>query len=141
MLVTEFVGVDGHLAPSLGDARLNGEQLRSAYTDILRAVRRLYQRARLVHGHLTAANILYHNGQCWIMDLDHAVDVGSENHAKLLTRDLDSLDAFFRACGVPAATKRQVGLLGADVARQYVVMESTEPLLRRFPVLEPLLRD
>ncbi|KAE9361440.1 hypothetical protein PF008_g1041 [Phytophthora fragariae] len=141
MLVTEFVGADGHLAPSLGDARLSGAQLRRAYTDLLRAVRRLYQRARLIHGQLTAASILYHNGQCWIMDLGHAVEVGPESHAKMLTRSLDNLHAFFRSCGVPTATKRQVGLLDVDIARQYVMMESPEQLLRRFPVLEPLLRD
>ncbi|KAG6622065.1 Atypical/RIO protein Kinase [Phytophthora cinnamomi] len=141
VLVTEFVGANGHLAPSLGDAKLNGEQLRSAYTDLLRAVRRLYQRARLVHGNLTEASILYYKDQCWIMNLGQAVEVGSENHATMLTRDLDNLDAFFRSCGLIAATKRQVGLLSVDVAREYVMAESPEQMLRRFPVLEPLLRE
>ncbi|GMF50741.1 unnamed protein product [Phytophthora fragariaefolia] len=141
MLVTEFVGVDGRLAHSLVDESLNGAQLKSAYIDLLRAVRHLYQRARLVHGHLTASSILYHNGQCWIVDFDQAVDVGSEKYAEMLTQDLDNIELFFRSCGVPAATKRQVGLLGVDVARQYILTESPEQLLRRFPVLEPLLRD
>jgi serine/threonine-protein kinase RIO1 len=141
MLATEFVGSEGHLAPSLEEAGLNGTQLRSAYTDLLRAVRQLYQRARLVHGHLSAASIRYHDGQCWIMGLGDALEASSENSAVFLTRDLDSLDSFFRSCGVPAVTKHQVGLLSVEVAKQYVLTESPEQLLRRFPVLEPLLRD
>ncbi|GMF10906.1 unnamed protein product [Phytophthora lilii] len=141
MLATEFVGSGGHRAPSLEDAHLNSTQLRSTYTDLLRAVRRLYQNARLVHGCLSVANILFHDDRCWIMGLGRAVEVGAENHLALLTRDLDNLDAFFRSSGVPAVTKRQVGLLHADVAKEYVVAESPEQLLRRFPVLEPLLRD
>ncbi|KAL4176725.1 hypothetical protein KRP22_001666 [Phytophthora ramorum] len=141
MLVTEFVGSGGHRAASLEDASLNGEQLRSAYTDLLRAVRRLYQRARLVHGCLSASHILYHDGQCWIMGLGHAVELSADNSTELLTRGLDNLDLFFRSRGVPAVTKRAVGLVNVDVAREYVVTESPEQLLRRFPVLEPLLRD
>ncbi|ETO75438.1 hypothetical protein F444_08949 [Phytophthora nicotianae P1976] len=141
VLVTEFVGSNGHIAPSLEDARLDDTQLRSAYTDLLRAMRRLYQRGRLVHGHLSAASIRFYDNQCWIMGIGCAVEVGAENHLELLTRDLDSLDSFFRSSGVPAVAKRHVGLLSVDVAKEYIVTESPEQLLRRFPVLEPLLRD
>ncbi|KAG3114466.1 hypothetical protein PI124_g3967 [Phytophthora idaei] len=141
MLVTEFVGPNGHVAPSLEDARLNDTELCRAYTDLLRAIRRLFQRARLVHGHLSAASIQYYDGQCWIMGIGRAVEVGAENHLELLTRDLDNLNSFFRSSGVPAVAKRHVGLLSVDVAKEYVVTESSEQLLRRFPVLEPLPRD
>ncbi|RLN70580.1 hypothetical protein BBJ28_00017399 [Nothophytophthora sp. Chile5] len=141
ILITEFVGTDGHSAISLKDASLNSTQLRNAYADLLRAVRLLYQRARLVHGQLTAANILYHNGQCWLMDLGHAVEVNAEGHDELLTRDLDSIEAFFRSRGVPTVAKHHVGLLDVETAKDYVVAESTESLLRRFPAMEALLRD
>ncbi|KAG7381998.1 hypothetical protein PHYPSEUDO_005412 [Phytophthora pseudosyringae] len=141
MLVTEFVGSNGHIAPFLEDASLNGTQLCSAYTNLLRAIRRLYQRARLVHGHLSAASIRYHDGRCWIMGIGRAVEVGAESHVELLTRDLSSLASFFRSSGVSAVTKRHVGVLSVDVAKEYIVTESPEQLLRRFPVLEPLLRD
>ncbi|KAI9998375.1 hypothetical protein PInf_002762 [Phytophthora infestans] len=141
ILVTEFVGSDGHVAPSLADAKLNDTQLCSAYTDLLRAMRRLYQRARLVHANLSAANIRYYDGQFWITGIGHAVEVGAENHLELLTRDLGILDSFFRSSGVPAVAKRRVRLVCVNVAKEYVVTESPEQLLRRFPVLEPLLRD
>ncbi|POM79788.1 Atypical/RIO protein Kinase [Phytophthora palmivora] len=141
VLATEFVGLDGHLAPCLEDARLNGTQLCSVYTDLLRAIRRLYQRARLVHGNLSAASIRYHDNRCWIMGIGHAVEVGGENHLVFLTRDLDNLDSFFRSSGVPAVSKRHIGLLSVDIAKEYIVTESPEQLLRRFPALEPLLRD
>ncbi|KAL3664072.1 hypothetical protein V7S43_010958 [Phytophthora oleae] len=140
-LVTEFVGSNGHLAPSLEDAKLSGAQLSSAYIDLLRAVRQLYQCARLVHGRLSGAHIRYQDGRCWIMGIGRAVDVETENALVFLMRDLDNLNSFFRSSGVPAVSKRHVGVLSVDVAKEYVMKESPDQLLRRFPVLEPLLRD
>lgn len=140
-LVTEFVGSNGHLAPSLEDAKLSGAQLSSAYIDLLRAVRQLYQRARLVHGRLSRGHIRYHNGRCWIMGIGRAVDVEAENALVFLLHDLDNLNSFFRSSGVPAVSKSRVGVLSADIAKEYVTTESPDQLLRRFPVLEPLLRD
>ncbi|KAG7395504.1 hypothetical protein PHYBOEH_003644 [Phytophthora boehmeriae] len=141
ILIAEFVGTDGYPAMTLEDAALTTSQLRSAYTDLLRAIRRLYQRARLVHGQLSTSNILFHDGQCWLMDLGHAVEVNSEKQDELLTSDLVSIDAFFRSHGVPAVAKRCIGLLDVETAKEYVVADSPEILLKRFPALEPLLRD
>eukprot|EP00644_Phytophthora_capsici_P006433 jgi/Phyca11/127051/e_gw1.66.171.1 len=140
-LVTEFVGSNGHLAPSLEDAKLSGAQLSSAYIDLLRAVRQLYQRARLVHGRLSRGHIRYYNDRCWIMGIGRAVDVEAENASVFLLHDLDNLNSFFRSSGVPAVSKSRVGVLSADIAKEYVTTESPDQLLRRFPVLEPLLRD
>ncbi|KAK1934484.1 Serine/threonine-protein kinase RIO1 [Phytophthora citrophthora] len=140
-LVTEFVGSNGHLAPSLEDAKLSSVQLSSAYIDLLRAVRQLYQRARLVHGRLSGKHIRYHNDRCWIMGIGRAVDLETENASVFLMRDLDNLNSFFRSSGIPAVSKGRVGVLSADVAKDYVMTESPDQLLRRFPVLEPLLRD
>ncbi|KAG2529311.1 hypothetical protein JM16_001843 [Phytophthora kernoviae] len=117
ILIAEFVGTDGHPAASLEDAALTNSQLRSAYTDLLRAIRRLYQHARLVFGQLSTTNILYHDDQCWLMDLGLAVEVNSENQDALLTSDLDSIDTFFRSRGVPVVSTRYVGLLDIATAK------------------------
>jgi len=47
-------------APRLRDADLPLPRLRQAYTEIIVAIRTLYQTCRLVHADLSEYNILYH---------------------------------------------------------------------------------
>ena len=60
VLVMEFIGSDGVAAPRLKDAGLPLAKLCSAYYQLVRIVRQLYQQCRLVHCDLSEYNILVH---------------------------------------------------------------------------------
>lgn len=49
------------------DANLSESRLRSAYEELVRAIRTLYQKCRLVHADLSEYNILWHDGSLWII--------------------------------------------------------------------------
>lgn len=142
ILVMEFVGSDdGEAAPAMRNAVLTRGQLADAYMQILLGVRQLYQRARLVHGSLTDANMLYHNEKVYFIDFGNAVERSHAEHEEALDRDLASVHALFESRGLRRAKPDLPGMWSMDTARQYVVSESISELMRGFPAMKAAMTD
>jgi len=98
VLVMEFVGRDGEPAPLLKDARLpKPERL---YRKVLNDLRRLYWKARLVHGDLSEYNVMVWRGKPIIFDLSQAVSVEHPQALTFLKRDTLNLTRYFEKAGV-----------------------------------------
>jgi len=67
ILIMEFIGKDGVSAPRLKDVRLEEPQM--IYETVADYMRRLYQKARLVHGDLSEYNILLYEERPVIIDM------------------------------------------------------------------------
>lgn len=110
VLVMEFVGVDGILAPTLKEIAFDltdGEGLASL-DGAVRNARLLYHKAGLVHGDLSEYNLLYFGGPVFI-DFGQAVHKEHPRAPELLRRDAAQLARFF--------ARWQKGLAADEVLR------------------------
>lgn len=89
-----FVGSeDGTPAPRLAEVALDAASCRSAWEQIERIVERLL-RIGVVHGDLSAWNLLWHEERVVLIDVPQATDVTASRHAALIfERDVHNLVA------------------------------------------------
>lgn len=101
VVAMRFVGdADGTPAPRLADARLEGAQLEEAWRQIGDLVVRMLQ-SGIVHGDLSAWNLLWHDGTVVVIDVPQAVDLAWSPHAaQLFERDVRSLTGSLRGMGL-----------------------------------------
>jgi RIO kinase 1 len=100
VLVMTFFGHDGWPAPRLKDASLSPERLSVVYVQVCCLMRRMYCRAKLVHGDLSEYNILYHQGQAVIIDVSQSVEDDHPLALDFLRRDCLNINEFFSRGGV-----------------------------------------
>lgn len=123
VLVMQFLGdQDGWASPRLKDA----DEMITAdpdphvwtrlYRELLASVRILYHRCRLVHADLSEYNILYHQGQLWIIDVSQSVEHDHPRAYDFLRADLGHVDEYF--------AKRGVVTLGLKRAFDFVTRET-----------------
>ena len=98
-ILIEFVGQDGHPAPQLREVRLSPAESERLLEQALRNIEIMLS-CNVVHGDLSAYNILYSAGQLRVIDLPQAVDARTNRHAKsLLVRDVANVCGYFAAQG------------------------------------------
>jgi RIO kinase 1 len=99
-MLMEYVGDAAGAAPLLQAVTLEQEEVRPLFDRILGNIE-LFLRLNVVHGDLSAYNILYHRGAVTIIDFPQAVDPRSNGNAlDLLTRDLHNVARYFGRYGV-----------------------------------------
>ncbi|XWS60269.1 hypothetical protein CRYUN_Cryun07bG0022000 [Craigia yunnanensis] len=108
VLVMEFIGKAGWAAPRLKDAALSLDKLRECYLEMIIAMRTLYQKCKLVHGDLSEYNILYFEGQLYIIDVSQAVDLDHPHALDFLREDCVHVSDFFKKHGVAVMTIREL---------------------------------
>jgi RIO kinase 1 len=98
-LLMEFIGDDSQAAPKLGQARLAGSDLTSAWEQLLAGLRALTA-AGVVHADLSVYNLLWWQGQLVVIDLPQAVEFATNTDAyDLLHRDVANVAAWFNRHG------------------------------------------
>lgn len=94
-VLMEFIGTEAGPAPMLAQVRLDPDQAQSAWDQLLRDVEILLS-CRLVHGDLSAYNVLLHGGRPRLIDLPQSVSVdGARDPWSLFYRDLDNIASHF----------------------------------------------
>lgn len=94
-ILMEYIGNRDGAAPRLAGAGLSNEQARGARDQLFESLRAL-SGARIVHGDLSAYNMLWWQGRLVIIDFPQAVDAFSNPHAPdLLHRDLRNVHEWF----------------------------------------------
>lgn len=93
-ILMEFIG-DDYVAPRLVDIQLDNTTSKPVLNSILQDVEQLLE-CGVVHGDLSAYNILWWKNKPWIIDLPQAIDIRRNPHKeKLLKRDLDNVMHYF----------------------------------------------
>jgi len=100
VLIMEFVGNNGESAPLLRETEIKNPA--RVYDQILGNVRKLYQKAKLVHGDLSEYNIMLWKNKPILFDVSQAVPLEHPMADQLLRRDLENLNRFFARLGVEA---------------------------------------
>ncbi len=100
VLVMEYLGTDAGRARRLSEVDVENPD--TAYEVVREYLRRLYD-AGLVHGDLSEYNVVFHEGQLYVIDLGQAVTVHHPNAGEFLERDCRNVAKFFARQGADAA--------------------------------------
>lgn len=98
VLVMQFIGKDGDPAPELKE--LPPKNPGAVYKELLEYIRRLYQKAELVHGDISEYNVMMWRGKPVLFDMAQAVPLSHSMAITLLNRDLENLNRYFKRLGV-----------------------------------------
>jgi RIO kinase 1 len=102
VLVMEYLGTEDGRAKRLSEVDVENPQ--TAYEVVREYMRRLHD-AGLIHGDLSEYNIVFHEGQLYVLDLGQAVTVHHPNSREFLERDCENVASFFRRQGIEVATE------------------------------------
>ena len=98
VLIMEFIGENGVSAPLMKETSLrNPEQV---YRRLLAHVKRLYQKAELIHADFSEYNIMIWKNQPVLFDVSQAVTLKHPMADQFLRRDLENLYKYFKRLGV-----------------------------------------
>ncbi|MCS7126173.1 MAG: serine protein kinase RIO [Aigarchaeota archaeon] len=101
ILGMSFLGEDGRRYPTLAEVKLTREELEEIYPQVINAVKKMYNEAKLVHGDLSEYNIFkLPNNSIAFIDLSQAVHVKQPQADQLLLRDLKNVIRFFKKNGL-----------------------------------------
>lgn len=104
VLLMEFMGQDGWPALRLKDANLSVSKARELYRSVLVSVGRMFHKCKLVHGDLSEYNMLFYQGDVFIIDVSQSVEHDHPHALEFLKKDLFNVTEFFR--------KLEVAVLG-----------------------------
>jgi RIO kinase 1 len=112
-ILMEWITYEGETAPRLAQTRPGAELLASYFEQVREALARLAQ-SGLVHGDLSAYNILAAGPRLVIIDLPQMVDlVGNANGMDYLLRDCANICGWFRGKGLEVDEQELFGELMA----------------------------
>lgn len=108
VLVMQFLGEAGWPSPRLQDVEISESKARQLYWDLTLMVRKIYQECKLVHGDLSEFNLLYHQGQVYVIDVSQSVEHDHPHALEFLRKDLHNISEFFRKKGVNVLTVKEL---------------------------------
>ena len=94
-----FIGKNGNPAPELKEVPPKAPKI--IYSKLLEYIKRLYQRAGLVHGDISEYNVMVWRGQPILFDMAQAVLISHPMATTFLKRDLQNLNRYFKKLEVP----------------------------------------
>ncbi|CAJ1073216.1 serine/threonine-protein kinase RIO1 [Xyrichtys novacula] len=108
VLLMSFIGKENMPAPLLKNATLSESKARELYLQVLQNMRKMFQEARLVHADLSEFNMLYHNGDAYIIDVSQSVEHDHPHALEFLRKDCGNVNEFFVKRGVAVMTVREL---------------------------------
>jgi RIO kinase 1 len=112
-----FIGDGDRAAPRLSDVDLDLLTARRVWRDLQREIRLMLD-AELVHGDLSAFNVLWWHERPVIIDFSQAVDAVTHPAARdLLRRDVERTAAYFRRQGVAIDLDAALAVVGDSAER------------------------
>jgi RIO kinase 1 len=106
IVIMEFIGKDGVHAPSLKEHPPKDPM--KTYKQLLSFMRRLYQKAELIHGDLSEYNIMMWKGKLVVFDVSQSVPTSHPLANELLNRDILNVNRFFSRQGVNVMLNEEV---------------------------------
>jgi RIO kinase 1 len=106
VVVMEFIGEKGVSAPSLKEQP--PENPEKVYKIIVTSIKRLYQKAKIVHGDLSEYNIMMWKGKPVVFDMSQSVSIQHPLADELLVRDLTNVNRFFSRLNVQAISVEEL---------------------------------
>ncbi|XP_073996889.1 RIO kinase 1 [Rhodnius prolixus] len=108
VLLMEFIGKDGWPAPKLKDVEISTSKACKLYRDCVTMMWIMYNKCRLVHADLSEFNILYHNGEIYLIDVSQSVEHDHPHSFEFLRKDCTNITEFFRRKEVATMTVKEL---------------------------------
>ncbi|XP_050298831.1 serine/threonine-protein kinase RIO1 [Anthonomus grandis grandis] len=108
VLVMEFIGKNGWPAPKLKDVELNQSKAREIYRDIVIIIWKMYNKCKLVHADLSEFNMLYHNGEIYIIDVSQSVEHDHPHALEFLRKDCTNITDYFKKRDVATMSLKEL---------------------------------
>lgn len=108
VLVMSFIGKDGWPAPKLKDVELTQSRARETYREVVIFMWKIYNKCKLVHADLSEFNILYHDGEVFVIDVSQSVEHDHPHALEFLRKDCTNITEFFRKKDVATMTIKQL---------------------------------
>ena len=89
VLVMEYLGSDEGPSPRLRDIQI--EDADAIFNELVNFIKVSWKDADLVHADLSEYNVLWHNGEPWIIDVGQAVKSAHPNAEEFLIRDVRNI--------------------------------------------------
>lgn len=96
VLLMSFIGKGGWPAPKLKDVDLGQSNSRQVYRDIVIIMWKIYNKCKLVHADLSEFNMLYLNGEIYIIDVSQSVEHDHPHALEFLRKDCTNITDYFR---------------------------------------------
>ncbi|XP_056630798.1 serine/threonine-protein kinase RIO1 [Diorhabda sublineata] len=96
VLLMTFIGKEGWPAPKLKDVELSQSKAREAYREVIVMMWKMYNKCKLVHADLSEFNMLYQNGQIFIIDVSQSVEHDHPHALEFLRKDCTNITDFFK---------------------------------------------
>lgn len=123
-LLMRYCGDASTAAPTLNGVRLEQRAAQRLFEELLRNIELMLAQG-LIHGDLSAYNILYWEGRITIIDFPQITSAATNRHARtIFERDVTRVCAYFQAQGVPAQPDR----LAAELWARYAAVDLDEAL-------------
>ncbi|GMT29802.1 hypothetical protein PFISCL1PPCAC_21099 [Pristionchus fissidentatus] len=106
VLLMEFVGKDGWPAPLLKNAAISPEEAESGFVSTAWMMRKLFRDCKLIHGDLSEYNMLWMDGEVYIIDVSQSVEHDHPHSLEFLRVDIGNVIRFFRDAGSPVIGMR-----------------------------------
>jgi RIO kinase 1 len=106
VVIMEFIGKDGVSAPRLKEEP--PEDPEKTYKQLLIFMKRLYQKAELVHGDLSEYNLMTWKGKLVMFDMSQSVPTSHPLAKELLNRDITNVNRFFSRQGIETIPNDQI---------------------------------
>jgi len=106
VVIMEFIGKGGVSAPSLKEQP--PENPEKVYKLLLTYMKRLFQKAEVIHGDLSEYNTMIWKGKLVVFDMSQSVPTSHPLAAQLLNRDIANVNRFFSRLGVEVLSNETV---------------------------------
>jgi len=102
VLVMEYIGTPEKPAPLLKDVAL--ENPKEIFETLIEFISKMYKEAELVHGDMSAYNVLMHKDKPYLIDLGQGVLLEHPSSDEFLRRDISNIVNYFKKFGIRADT-------------------------------------
>ena len=111
VLVMKYIGTESRPAPMIKNYDPDPED---SYRQVAEIMKRMYQRAGLIHGDLSDYNLLYYRKRVCVIDVGQSVSIKHPMAMEFLERDIKNITRFFIKEGVGANSESLLNQVTQD---------------------------
>ncbi len=100
VLIMEYLGSSNMAAPLMKDVKLKNPQ--EIFDTIIDFISKMYNKAELVHGDISAFNVIIHKNKPYIIDFGQGVLIEHPNSLEFLKRDIHNVVNYFKKLNISA---------------------------------------
>ncbi|MEM9952616.1 MAG: RIO1 family regulatory kinase/ATPase [Chloroflexota bacterium] len=135
-ILMDYIGDEYGPAPTLSEVSIAPEEVEPLFREVMRNIDIMLQHG-IIHGDLSAYNILYWDGGIVLIDFPQVVNIENNRHAqKILARDIERVCEYFQSMGLQV----DAGVITEQLWQAYGT-EAADPEIVMFNIMEAVSFD